>query len=83
MSGESLPVAQTGAAPAAAPAAPGRPGEAAPMAGGGASVTDGQAAAGLTEVAIYGIVTFYEKYTPKAAGTTPAATKPSTDNTRN
>jgi hypothetical protein len=81
---ESLPLAAgtagsipggTGSAP---PAPIGRPGlieGAAPAtAGGAATPPDNQATAGLVEVAIYGIVTFYEKYTPKAtaAATTPA-----------
>jgi hypothetical protein len=68
-----VPLPATSGTPSPAPPVPMRPGEGFPPPGGAssASVSESQAAAGLTEVAIYGIVTFYEKYYPKAAPTPP------------
>jgi len=72
---ESLPLATTttGAVP------PNRSVETGLPAGSGSSaVSDNQATAGLVEIAIYGIVTFYEEYKPKPAGTpAPGTTAPS------
>jgi hypothetical protein len=96
---ESLPIAVTGTTPGApgappAPIAPpGRGGElgSSGSTGGATASSDNQATAGLVEIAVYGIVTFYEKYTPKVTTApvstpapvtpAPAATTPATKST--
>ncbi len=74
---DSLPIvapAGTATAGIATAGTPARGGELATGAPGTAAVSETQSTAGLVEIAIYGIVTFYEQYKPKSATPAPAIT---------